>query len=151
MEKVKKSVTSQRPKRQTNPNSLANLKPFPKGVSGCPGGPGPGYKHRGAIYRRILELPTPIERPDGTKEKISMYEAIALGQAKSAMQGNTRAWAEIQDSLHGKLTDNVKVISDSDAIVDAVIAKLKSSGYDDEKIAAFTKANFPELATEVVS
>lgn len=40
--------------------------------------------------------------------------------------------------------------NDADVIA-TVLSKLKSSGYDDEKIAAFTKANFPELATEVVS
>lgn len=51
----------------------------------------------------------------------------------------------------GKPKETVEVQTNADAVAEAVLSKLKSSGYDDEKIAAFTKANFPELATEVVS
>lgn len=99
---------TQRKGRGSNPNSKANLKPFKKGQSGNPSGPAPGYKHRGAIYEKLLGIKTKVTLPDKTVEELTLYEAIALGQAQSAMKGNTNAWKEIQDSLHGKLTDKLE-------------------------------------------
>lgn len=103
------SQKTQRKGRGSNPNSKANLKPFKKGESGNPAGPKPGYKHRGAIYEKLLGIKTKVKLPDNTVEELSLYEAIALGQAQSAMKGNTNAWKEIQDSLHGKIADKSEV------------------------------------------
>jgi len=98
--------------RGSNPNSKANLKPFKKGESGNPAGSVAGYKQRSSIYSKILGIKTKVKLPDGAVEELSLYEAIALGQAQSAMKGNTNAWKEIQDSLHGKLTEKREVTGD---------------------------------------
>lgn len=68
-----------------------------------------GIPNRATVYKRILESKTEVTLPDGTIKKISMYEAIALGQARSAMHGNTNAWKEIQDTLHGKMAEKTEL------------------------------------------
>lgn len=45
----------------------------------------------------------------GKTFKVSLYEAMALGQMKAAMKGNTHAWKEIQDTLFGKQTLKVNL------------------------------------------
>jgi hypothetical protein len=64
-----------------------------------------GSPNRATVYKRILAIKTNIKLPDGTTKELPLYEAIALGQAQSAMKGNTNAWKEIQDSIHGKMAD----------------------------------------------
>lgn len=68
-----------------------------------------GIPNRATVYKRILETKTKVKLPDGTTKNITLYEAIALGQAQSAMKGNTNAWKEIQDSIHGKLVEKTEV------------------------------------------
>lgn len=46
--------------------------------------------------------------PDKSSKELTLYEAAALGQVQSAMKGNTNAWKEIQDSIHGKMTDKLE-------------------------------------------
>lgn len=94
--------------RGSNPNSKANLKPFVKGQSGNPKGSIAGYKQRGSIYEKILGIKTKVTLPDKTVEELCLYEAVALGQVQSAMKGNTNAWKEIQDSIHGKMPDKLE-------------------------------------------
>jgi hypothetical protein len=36
-------------------------------------------------------------------------ESAALGQVLSARKGNTNAWKEIQDTLHGKMAEKQEV------------------------------------------
>ena len=67
-----------------------------------------GSPNRATVYKNILKLKTPIRQPDGTTKDVTLYEAIALGQAQSAMKGNTNAWKEIQDTLHGKIADKTE-------------------------------------------
>ncbi len=50
-------------------------------------------------------MKTKVKLPDGSNKEITMYEAAALGQLQSALKGNTNAWKEIQDSIHGKITE----------------------------------------------
>jgi len=86
----------------------ATLKPKPFTSENQP----PGWKksrkgipNRATVYEKILNVKTKVKLPDGEVKTITVYEAIALGQAQSAMKGNTNAWKEIQDSLHGKLKE----------------------------------------------
>jgi hypothetical protein len=67
-----------------------------------------GIPNRATVYKRILETKVEVPMPDKTKKKMTLYEAIALGQAQSAMKGNTNAWKEIQDTLHGKMADKTE-------------------------------------------
>jgi hypothetical protein len=64
--------------------------------------------NRATVYKRILETKTKVKLPDGTIKNVTLYEAIALGQAQSAMKGNTNAWKEIQDSIHGKIVERTE-------------------------------------------
>ncbi len=73
-----------------------------------------GVPNRATVYARLLKMKTKIKAPDGTDQTVTLYEAIALGQAKSAMKGNTNAWKEIQDSIHGKQTNKTEIISSAE-------------------------------------
>jgi len=121
MTKVKSEKIARKPRREMNPNSLANLRQFsserqPTQNVGRP----KGAPNRATVYEGILSLKTEIKKPDGTTKQVTLYEAIALGQAKSAMKGNTNAWREIQDSLHGKQPDKIEQDVNQKVIVEFV-------------------------------
>lgn len=88
-----------------------NLKPKPFTSENQPANRGrkKGTPNRATVYKRILEMKTKITDLDGQDIAVSMYEAIAIGQARSAMDGNTQAWKEIQDSLHGKQSEKTEL------------------------------------------
>src|ERR1700680_4774133 len=87
-EKASKGV---RPGR--HPNSIANLKPYPKGVSGNPGGK-PRVDVSAIIARAILE---------GNQEEI--YIALA----KALCRGNAYVFKELSDRAYGKVNTPVTV------------------------------------------
>lgn len=89
-----------------NPSSLVS-KPFTAENQPANRGRKKGVPNRATVYAKILKMRTNIKQPDGTAQVVTLYEAIALGQAKSAMKGNTNAWKEIQDSIHGKIADKM--------------------------------------------
>jgi hypothetical protein len=68
-----------------------------------------GVPNRARVYKKLLNLSVDVVDPQRRTAtiKVSLYEAMALGQIRSAMQGNTRAWIEIQDSLFGKQLSGV--------------------------------------------
>lgn len=105
-----KTEKEQRKGRGSSPNSRANLKQFRPGESGNPSGKPEGTKDRATVYRPLLDMVIEVADPTvkGATKWVTLYEAMALGQIQSAMKGNTRAWQEIQDSLHGKLTDKTE-------------------------------------------
>src|SRR5215210_9335465 len=76
-----------------------------------------GIPNRATIYKKLLNLV--VDAPDPQRKghiKLSLYEAMALGQMRAAMHGNTRAWIEIQDSLFGKQTNEVNVRLSADQL-----------------------------------
>jgi hypothetical protein len=87
-----------------------------------------GVPNRATVYKQMLKLKVDVFDPTGSKVRLSLYEAAALGQIKSAMEGNTRAWIEIQDSLFGKQSVNLGLTAEdiknlTDAELDNLIAK----------------------------
>jgi hypothetical protein len=67
-----------------------------------------GIPNRATVYRNLLDLLVSAPDPQGRGYiKLTLYEAMALGQIRAAMRGNTRAWIEIQDSLFGKQASEV--------------------------------------------
>lgn len=69
-----------------------------------------GIPNRATVFKKWLTTKIQIEDPkaedkDAPKLTVTLMEAAALGQIQSAMKGNTNAWKEIQDSIHGKLAD----------------------------------------------
>lgn len=66
-----------------------------------------GIPNRATVFKKFLSLKIGIPDPTGDDKeiKVSLYEAAALGQLSAAADGNTAAWKEIQDTLHGKQAD----------------------------------------------
>lgn len=91
--------------------NVQNLRPKPFTSENQPANRGrkKGVPNRATVYERILKIKTTSKDPDGKEVSIPLYEAIALGQAKAAMDGNTQAWKEIQDSIHGKQVEKSEV------------------------------------------
>ena len=67
-----------------------------------------GIPNRATVYKTILNSKTKETLLNGTQKTMTVYEAAALGQIKAAIDGNTSAWVEIQNSLHGKQTDKIE-------------------------------------------
>lgn len=90
--------------------ALKNLKPIPFSKTFQPAGVGKAKgPSRAKVYERLLSCEVTVEDENGEPFKLSFHEAIALGQARSAMAGNTHAWREIQDSLYGKQTEKTEL------------------------------------------
>jgi hypothetical protein len=88
-------------------------RPFPKGVSGNPGGR-PKTKPLTDAYRKNLGLVITAENakelrlPAGFIGK-TVAEAIAIGQAKAAIKGGTIAAREIADRTEGRTAQDVRL------------------------------------------
>src|ERR1700679_808320 len=82
-------------KRGKHPNSLKALKvaPWPKGVSGNPGGL-PGYDVSAQLARAVIE---------------ENREAIYIGLAKAAITGNAYVFKEVSERGYGKLKETLDV------------------------------------------
>jgi hypothetical protein len=121
------SEKTQRIKRAVHPNSLANLKPFEKGVSGNPDGPAPGYKHRGTILKKWADVEIDVINPlTKEKERGTVEDEVMLGLIREARKGNVPAIKEFLDTLYGKpketrdLTVDVRNLTDEQ--LEALIA-----------------------------
>lgn len=103
-----------------------NLKPKPFTSENQPANRGrkKGVPNRATVYKRILDTKVKIDLPDGKRADGTFYELVALGQLQAAMAGNTNAWKEVQDSIHGKLADNLNInVSElSDEELEAIAA-----------------------------
>ena len=87
-----------------NPNGTPrNLKPFPRGVSGNPGGR-PKKLPITDRLREICETPLPEDRcrKEGLKPGSTWGELIALRMFEAAAEGNVRAATEIREAIEGK-------------------------------------------------
>jgi hypothetical protein len=58
----------------------------------------------------LLALKAEKVLPDAlpAEKGLTLIEAAALGQIVSARNGNTNAWKEIQDTIHGKIADKLE-------------------------------------------
>ena len=84
---------------------IQNLKPWPKGVSGNPGGR-PKGDLSSEIARAVFE---------------NNAEAIYYAMARQLMKGNARAFAVLADRAYGKVKARVEVdVEASEAIVEAL-------------------------------
>lgn len=112
-----------------------NLKPKPFTTENQPANRGrkKGVPNRATVYKKILETKMSVKMPDGEKKELTVYEAIALGQAQSAMKGNTNAWKEIQDSIHGKMVDKSELTGkDGAAIENKIVVEFINPPNDDD-------------------
>ncbi len=93
----------QRNSTEGRKRSLANLKPFQKGVSGNPNGR-PKSLTLSEAFRRQLSQPVP-----GDEQGRTFAEVIALRVCVAAAQGDISAAREIADRTEGKPRQSVDV------------------------------------------
>lgn len=89
-----------------------NLTPWAAGQSGNPSGKPKGTLNRATILRRYLAASlkdNPADIPFDLEGRITVEEAIVLALIKKALSGDITAIKEIQDTVHGKLTDSSEV------------------------------------------
>jgi hypothetical protein len=100
--------------RGRHPNSRkgnANLKPFPKGVSGNPGGL-PGTDVAARIARLVFET-------DGAQ--------IAAGMAKQLRNGNAYAYSVLADRAFGKIKNHTELNGREGRAIDLMVKVVKPS------------------------
>lgn len=95
-------------KSGVNQNSLDNLKPFQKGISGNPAGRKKGSRNRQTIVREILESIMSHKLETGEKIDIPVVEAMTRAVVGKALDGDVQAFKELMDSSYGKLTEKVE-------------------------------------------
>ena len=97
-------------KRGKHPNSLKNMKPWPKGVSGNPGGL-PGFDVAAHLARTVIE---------------ENREAIYEGLSKAAMTGNAYVFKELAERGYGKMKESLEITRNTvkDADIDKRITEL---------------------------
>lgn len=116
-----KSLTSTKPqRRKIHPNSLKNLAPYPKGVSGNPGGV-PKYDVAAEIARAVLE---------GNRE------AAYAGLTKALCKGNAYVFKELAERGYGKLKEHREVTHIYQDVPDTDIEKRISELLADLGLAA---------------
>lgn len=89
-----------------------NLTPWKEGQSGNPSGKPKGALSRATVLKRYLAAnlkDNPSDIPFDLEGKISVEEAIALALIKKALSGDIAAIKEIQDTIHGKITDTSEI------------------------------------------
>lgn len=93
-----------------NPATL-RPKPFTSENQPARKGRPKGSPNRATVFKKLLEMKAGKVLIDAsTVEKgLTLIEAAALGQIVSARNGNTNAWKEIQDSIHGKMADTLNL------------------------------------------
>lgn len=65
-----------------------------------------GIPNRATVIKKWGKVKTnTVDPTTGEEIAISLMEAAVIGQFMSAAKGNTNAFKEIQDSLHGKMPD----------------------------------------------
>jgi hypothetical protein len=86
-----------------------NIIPPKPGEVRNPNGRGKGTKNRSTILKKWLKTKITIKHPE-TKEdmKVTLADAIALGILKEAVKGNVAAFKEINDTLYGKIKDEIE-------------------------------------------
>lgn len=88
-----------------------------------------GIPNRATVFKRWLDTKIQIADPTDPKAKklkVTLLEAAALGQIKSATEGNTSAFKEIMDTLHGKIVEKSEV----DLTVSKIEVVFTKSGTD---------------------
>lgn len=91
-----------------------NLRPFTSENQPAKHSSRKGVPNRATVFKKWLTTKIQIDDPkatdkDAPKITVTLMEAAALGQIESAMKGNTQAWKEIQDSIHGKQADTLNI------------------------------------------
>ncbi len=97
----------------------ANLRPFPKGTSGNPGGQPKGLSTEGitTLVRRLIE-----ENPKGSKK--THKELIARTIIEKMEAGDARILSDFLDRAEGAAP--LKVLSDQKIVIEIVVVKAEN-------------------------
>lgn len=101
--------------------SLANLTPFPKGVSGNPAGRPVGIKDRRTIARQFAEFQVTAKHVDGKELQMTAEQAAIAALYLKAHQGDVAAIKELQDTLYGKIADKQELTGAGGAPLQGII------------------------------
>lgn len=96
---------------------LANLKPFKKGQSGNPKGRRKGQRDYRTLYWIGLEH---IANHQGEMTAEEVEEALQVAGIAKALKGDFFFWKEIQERVHGKVTDKMDLTSGGKSIADLI-------------------------------
>lgn len=122
-----------------------NLRPKPFTSENQPDGASKsrkGIPNRATVFKRLLNIKitdTDLKSLNIVEElvdqikskKVSLHEAMALGQIQSAIKGNTKAFQEIQDSLYGKIVEQREL--DVRGNLDATVKIALDDEYGDDR------------------
>jgi len=85
-----------------------NIIPPKKGEIRNPKGKPKGTKNRSTILKKWLKTKVTIKHPETKADiKVTLDDAIALGILREAVKGNVAAFKEINDTLYGKIHDEI--------------------------------------------
>ena len=102
-----------------------NLIPARKGDVRNPNGKPKGTKNRATILKEFLGLKLK-NNPDSDfdlPEGVTVEQGIMLALIKKASEGDVAAIKELQDTLHGKMTDKVETEISLTKMGDVMLAK----------------------------
>jgi hypothetical protein len=113
-----KAEKKQRNNRGTNPNSLANLKPFLKGQSGNPKGAEIGTRHRDSEVRKWTSVESEFTNPvTKQKERMTVRDAMTLSMIGAViLEKNVGAFKALNEEEYGKAAQPVDVTSNGETI-----------------------------------
>ena len=123
--KPKEGTVSLSPTQNSGENSgsprgrVENLKPWPKGVSGNPG----GRPRRQPLTEAYLKLAT--QRVPGDHRGRTYADLTAERQFKAALKGSTAAAREIGDRLEGKPQQRIEMTRDDDLFAGRTVEELE--------------------------
>lgn len=125
-----KTVKEQRKGRGSHPNSRANLKPIPPGVSLNPDGKAPGTKDRSTVFKRWLALQQTITDPETAVNEVGTVEdALALALIQKGRTGDVQACREVFDSTYGKISDKTELTGKDGGAIAVVDVEQAIAGF----------------------
>ncbi len=128
-----KAEKKQRNKRGTNPNSLANLKPFAKGISGNPKGAETGTRHRDSEVRKWTTVESEFSNPiTKQKERMSVRDAMTLAMIGAViLEKNVGAFKALNEEEFGKTVQAVDVTSNGKDVLTTLTVNVIKNGSRD--------------------
>lgn len=109
-------------RRGEHPRSLANLVTWQPGPTGNPGGR-PKKKPITDRYLRIVEteLPDDVRGALGLPQGATFGDAIALAQARKAVQGETPAAKEMREAIEGRAATQEEMEGGKNRVINIII------------------------------
>lgn len=107
-----------------------NLNPFKPGVSGNPAGKPKGAKNRSTVLKELYAMMIEGQKLDGTKEKMSVEQAVMHALINKMMAGDVAAIKEGQDTVYGKVADKIDTTHSFTAMGRVKVGEDKALDFD---------------------